>query len=747
MKNLLNIFFVLLYLLIFGIVVSAQNIPYQFLAKLYTEAHGRAPDQNGWTYWTGVLQNSQNLVQTMREIGIAFYTSPEYMAIPYDYEARLLSLYRGSCNREPDAYGFNSKLELLNNGTLTWTQIVTDTFESQEFTNLANQIISSENPYYYWGNAPVIDIGGGVWTQDHLETLLNNASRSPVNIPQKVIVHLVRPLVIPNGVTLQTSGTPIHNQYALMARLIRDISFSDTNRIINLSSNSVLKSIWIDGQLAQYGNYHPVRANLHTMGDNIIINNCRLSDPAGFSNLLLSGPQDGIYCNTFSTVSSNLITCYANDHYTYWEKGLPLPSKSLADGISIGTNKTYVYDNNIIDATDACIVVFKGSTTGSFHQQSKVYNNIIVNTGNSAGWGLVADPTGEVRHDPPPPHALYDFSGTEIYNNLIWTSPRAHIDVVLAVGTRSAFTDPRYPYDYADRGSGAYFHDNTSGNFLCTCNMGILINGMINANIQSNNLNVYTEALVGHKEGLLVANSDSYYASGNFGNAILEDDIDLFGWGHNGYYITGDEEVYAPRQKGGVTYYTWNTVKTHIPIPPQDPLTSFYWYYNGGYAAGYQFTYTKTFGWDPGKNPVQIKITLRDLSRPYPNKVVATKWITYYPSNYPILPKPEGKEKVITEYKLYNNYPNPFNPVTKIKFEIPGQARNDSRLVTLKVYDVLGNEVATLVNEEKPAGEYEVEFDGSALTSGIYFYQLKAGDPSTSSGQGYSETRKMVLLK
>jgi hypothetical protein len=65
----------------------------------------------------------------------------------------------------------------------------------------------------------------------------------------------------------------------------------------------------------------------------------------------------------------------------------------------------------------------------------------------------------------------------------------------------------------------------------------------------------------------------------------------------------------------------------------------------------------------------------------------------------------------------------------------------------LKVYDLLGREVATLVNEEKPAGSYEVEFDGDGLTSGIYFYQLRAGDPSTGSGQSFVETKKMVLLK
>ena len=67
--------------------------------------------------------------------------------------------------------------------------------------------------------------------------------------------------------------------------------------------------------------------------------------------------------------------------------------------------------------------------------------------------------------------------------------------------------------------------------------------------------------------------------------------------------------------------------------------------------------------------------------------------------------------------------------------------------VSIKVYDVLGSEVAALVNEEKPVGNYEVEFDASILPSGVYFYRLQAGNPSTSSGQGFVETKKMVLMK
>jgi hypothetical protein len=85
---------------------------------------------------------------------------------------------------------------------------------------------------------------------------------------------------------------------------------------------------------------------------------------------------------------------------------------------------------------------------------------------------------------------------------------------------------------------------------------------------------------------------------------------------------------------------------------------------------------------------------------------------------------------------LNQNYPNPFNPVTKISYVIPNGAKG---VTTLKVYNLLGKEVATLVNETKASGIYEVEFNAENLPSGIYFYKLTAGK--------FSETKKMMLLK
>jgi len=85
-------------------------------------------------------------------------------------------------------------------------------------------------------------------------------------------------------------------------------------------------------------------------------------------------------------------------------------------------------------------------------------------------------------------------------------------------------------------------------------------------------------------------------------------------------------------------------------------------------------------------------------------------------------------------YFLHQNHPNPFNPTTTIKYQIP-----ELSFVTLKVYDVLGSEVATLVNEEKPVGSYEVEFNRTNLSSGIYYYRLQAAS--------FIESKKMVLMK
>jgi hypothetical protein len=110
---------------------------------------------------------------------------------------------------------------------------------------------------------------------------------------------------------------------------------------------------------------------------------------------------------------------------------------------------------------------------------------------------------------------------------------------------------------------------------------------------------------------------------------------------------------------------------------------------------------------------------------------------SFYESNFTELPSDLKQDKGINTpvtYSLSQNYPNPFNPATTINYQLPERSQ-----VTIKVFDILGREVATLVNEEKPAGKYNVEFNASDLSSGVYFYQLKTNL--------FIQTKKMLLIK
>jgi len=132
------------------------------------------------------------------------------------------------------------------------------------------------------------------------------------------------------------------------------------------------------------------------------------------------------------------------------------------------------------------------------------------------------------------------------------------------------------------------------------------------------------------------------------------------------------------------------------------------------------------------------------------NEPTGDKW--NFGENFPVTiianPVFVDEENILIDFELSQNYPNPFNPSTKIKFTIPTSPLNPSpyqgegnreRFITLIVYDVLGNEVATLVNDILPVGEYEVDFNATGLTSGVYFYRLQSGS--------FTEIRKMLLMK
>ena len=99
----------------------------------------------------------------------------------------------------------------------------------------------------------------------------------------------------------------------------------------------------------------------------------------------------------------------------------------------------------------------------------------------------------------------------------------------------------------------------------------------------------------------------------------------------------------------------------------------------------------------------------------------------------------KNENETASEYSLSQNYPNPFNPKTVIKFSVPSQNSGKTGMTMIKVYDLKGREVQTLVNDYLQSGTYSITFNGSAFSSGIYFYKMQSGD--------FIDTKKMVLLK
>ncbi|GBD91209.1 bacillolysin precursor [bacterium BMS3Abin04] len=126
------------------------------------------------------------------------------------------------------------------------------------------------------------------------------------------------------------------------------------------------------------------------------------------------------------------------------------------------------------------------------------------------------------------------------------------------------------------------------------------------------------------------------------------------------------------------------------------------------------------------------KITPAGASQAYVSEEQLPYW--YAVGNHPVSVEEDDSRTIPNNFKLLQNYPNPFNPSTVIEFSI-----QKATYTSLKVYDILGKEISTLVNEEKQPGNYKVNFDASNLSSGIYYYRLNAGN--------FTENRKMLLLK
>ncbi len=200
--------------------------------------------------------------------------------------------------------------------------------------------------------------------------------------------------------------------------------------------------------------------------------------------------------------------------------------------------------------------------------------------------------------------------------------------------------------------------------------------------------------------------------------------------------IKGPLAIEHPDKGQAPITYNW-TASTVQGTPPY----TYKWYWNNVLVST-SSTYSRTLSYDGWYNPRThiLQVDILDSATPK-LKTSASKTITEYCGGYHLNKMAAGDDNIPTEFMITQNYPNPFNPVTIIRYGLPEDTK-----VQLKVYDILGKEVAELVNEDKSAGYYEVEFNGSnlpaarqGLSSGVYFYRIQAGS--------FVDAKKMILMK
>jgi hypothetical protein len=490
--------------------ISPAAVPGQFIAKMYTEVLGRAPDPTGWKGALGYFEPNGCNATLLQTWGSQFFTSTEFNSLQYDNDAITLILYRAILNREPDANGYQHWLGVLNSGT-PLASVVADFFESSEFTQSVSSICSGTS--YSFNNLgtgglaiqiPASGAGYSGLSETQLQTLLDQTpSGGTVQLQQKSVVYLDTTLYIPDGVTLTTYGAPTHNQHAFMARLVRSTPFA--NALVNVgngTSSAALTNIWVDGQRQASNSYVLAAINVQiTGGTAMTVSSNFISNSLGWTNVHGMGPLSGVQCNGY-TISNNVITAYPAMH-----AGV---TSEYTDGISVGCQNATIEGNQIVDPTDVGVVLFNSYPNV---QQSIVSSNTIVSAGHSAFSALAYD----TYYVTSPPAPSPSFAGASITSNTLWSSPNSHFIIGLAVGSLAWWGDRQSSGIYADIGSGASATDNTTAGILTNFGEGIAVSGMLSATVESNTFTgtlipqSYTNCPIGN----VLASVSAGYASGS----------------------------------------------------------------------------------------------------------------------------------------------------------------------------------------------------------------------------------------
>lgn len=499
---------------------ASSPVPGQFIAKQYTEIFGRLPDQSGWKWLYDVFRTQGCNEQTLVAIGKNFLNSAEFQNLQYPNEIKVMVLYRSILNREPDQGGLVGWTNHLNQG-MSWQEAQQHFYATGEFKSLipriCNGTIDAQGAsYYFAGQAPNLSVQGTGFTGDEtqLQTALNDATTTngTVNLAQKAVVRLTKPLVIPANVTLTTTGQPSIHQYGLQARIVRAAGFDDA--LIKLQGGAKLEHVWVDGARNEPANYHTARVNVQMLGGNgTTVRNNRIVNSQGWSNVTAHGSAEAQPACQQNVISGNMITAYSADHHT----------GNYTDGLSVSCENTLIENNQIVDTTDVGIVLFKssGPLEATVTQRSIARNNHIFAAGNSMFAAMGFDPLYQTDGRPT---LTYDFTGAAFTSNTYWTSPATHFDIAITNGSRAWFggrTDIAANY-----GKGAIVSNNKVGLFA-RVQSGTATSGMLQTQAQDTNAAAYRFITKGTcPKSANVAAISAGHASGTFGPSVVDRSFD-----------------------------------------------------------------------------------------------------------------------------------------------------------------------------------------------------------------------------
>ena len=473
-------------LLQFFTVPQDRYYPAQYIAKLYTEALSRTPDQAGYFGYAQYLQRKGCNSFNVQVVGSQILNSTEFNSFNLNNDAKVLILYRSLLNREPETDEFSIILDTIN--TKGWQAAVDKFLKSKEFLAKIPTICGKGNDKnrlarYGWSKTATYILQpkseGFSGNEEQLRSLIRFLPvGSTFWLAQQHTIFLTRPLVVNKGITLQTVGNPKH--YAEKARFVRANNFSGSGEPMLRLENATLKDVWVDGDGHRLP-YNVWDINVQTVKNDNIVENCKVENSAGFSNIQALGLLEGFACNS-AVIKNNLITGYTSDNFPNAKTFMP-----WVDGITVSCENSNIEGNQIVDTSDVAIVVFNPVSGG--RQNSVVRNNTIFNAGNSIFAAINTDHI--FAHDG------RDFSGVLIDSNLLWTSNFSTMRTGLSVG--SGLWSQLEAGGY---GFGAQFINNTTGIGFIKAQYGILIHGMRNATVLNNKLNVKLNPIYCGKKGV-----------------------------------------------------------------------------------------------------------------------------------------------------------------------------------------------------------------------------------------------------